>query len=230
MKNYIIIFGFICLSLFGCKNSQKNQTLNTTINYESNKIKNQNSIESDKLPFGVKIISNINFNSLDSVRIDKALYKQHNLMDYLNSNRLFKLNEFFNIKYIPSDSLVSLKNKSLFDEIKNNNLSNVIYYLPNFDNFHLLIYNSEPNLNASMETFLFKRTDLVILNKNFDIINEFNIGYFLYGQEREEFKYYFIDEGFNIYIRYFDERIKNSKFSKLHKYKILKSGKIVEQN
>ncbi|OEK09819.1 hypothetical protein A8C32_09925 [Flavivirga aquatica] len=226
MKFYKHIYVVLVLLFIGCKQNKNLTIINNeeVINYDT---------LANELPIGSKLLF---YNLNDSIKSKgNFLKKVFHYYDSINKVENFNLKQIKTSKYgsfyKPNEAdnlneddrfaLQSINEYSFFDLVKMFNLEN---------DFKAMIFKGGSSVyDYDGNVVLIDRKDLVVINKNEEIISEMNLYYDFSDGITAKTKFFYIDKNYNIYIKYYYEGEEKSRFSNIEKYKILVNGVISKQ-
>ena len=225
---------------FNCKNVKKDISIKEEIKLKQEKKetsyteRKQSLSTIDTLPIGLSEIMNEDFQiHLDNEEDYKKYKSIFDYYDLLYKKKSIKLDEeFHNLSYAPKKTSILDRDKHplLGDEENEKKLKvysfKTIKKLPKIGDLQILILSGKTPYN---EYNKINRMDLVILNKELKIINEFNLYYTYASEISTKQKFFLIDQDYNIHIRYyFEKEGKSPYFSDTEKYMITNKGNILD--
>ncbi|WP_299219232.1 hypothetical protein [uncultured Aquimarina sp.] len=232
----VIIYFFVGISLLSsCRNNTKNidtsKSDSIAINHNINIIQ-EDSLKT-KLPIGKKelLLNNINSEITKNSSLLIEIFKYYDTINGIASpNFPIIKNQRLNSFYKPeiSDSK-ELKDSFFLKSEKGYDFFKLVKEIPYSRNKTILIFEGKSsNLDYDGNMIFTNRKDIVVLDKNLNIMDATNIYYDYSDGIYAKTKLFFIDNDYTISIRYYSENEEGQAiFSGIEKYKITEEGKIV---
>ncbi|WP_055446359.1 hypothetical protein [Lacinutrix mariniflava] len=229
MKSLIIALVVLC---FACKSNTSDIS---KIENPKLEIKKPTDSITRTLPIGISKLMDKDFkldtNDDEGSKEYKSIFDFYDTLLKSDSTKLY--NKYSTLSYIPDKSFIQEKDKHplLGDEENQTDLKtkpfNIVKILPKSGDFNVVIVSGTTPYN---EYHSINRMELLTLNNELEIIDEFNIYYAYASEISTKQKFFFIDKSYNIFIRYyFEKEEKPSYFSEVKKYKLSPNGKIINQ-